>query len=142
VFDILAVLAAARDVKLVAKLAQQRLPVRADRVQLEQVILNLVVNGIEAMAGARNGIREIDCRSWASDRQALVSIRDSGPGIPSDHLERLFEPFFTTKADGMGMGLCIAHTILEAHGGKISAESRPSGAVFHISLPLAEARWA
>ena len=142
VFDILSALAAARDVKLGAKLAQQRLRVRGDRVQLEQVILNLVVNGIEAIAGAPNRIREIDCRSWASDGQALISIRDSGPGIPTDHLERLFEPFFTTKGDGMGMGLCIARTIIEAHGGKISAESRPSGADFHISLPMAKTQWA
>ena len=142
VFDILSALATARDVKLAGKLAQQRLRVRGDRVQLEQVILNLVVNGIEAIAGAPNGVREIDCRSWASDGQALVSIRDSGPGIPSDHLDRLFEPFFTTKGDGMGMGLCIARTIIEAHGGKLSAETRPSGAVFHINLPLAKAQWA
>jgi signal transduction histidine kinase len=142
VVEILSALAAARDVKLGAKLAQQRLRVKGDRVQLEQVILNLFVNGIEAIAGAPNGVREIDCRSWASDGQALISIRDSGPGIPTNHLERLFEPFFTTKGDGMGMGLCIARTIIEAHGGKISAESRPSGAVFHISLPMAKTQWA
>jgi signal transduction histidine kinase len=142
VFDILSALAVARDVKLGSKLTQQRLRVTGDRVQLEQVILNLVVNGIEAIASTPNGVREIDCRSWASDGQALVSIRDSGPGIPSDHLERLFEPFFTTKGDGMGMGLCIARTIIEAHGGKISAETRPSGAVLHISLPLSKTQWA
>jgi signal transduction histidine kinase len=142
VFDILSALAAARDIKLDGKLAHQRLSVRGDRVQLEQVILNLVVNGIEAIACTPNGAREIDCTSWASDGQALVSIRDSGPGISSDNLQRLFEPFFTTKGDGMGMGLCIARTIIEAHGGKISAETRPSGAVFHISLPMAKTQWA
>jgi signal transduction histidine kinase len=138
VFDILSALATARDVKLGGKLAQLRLPVKGDRVQLEQVILNLLVNGIEAIGGAPNGTREITCKSWASDGQAFVSIRDSGPGIPSGHLDRLFEPFFTTKDDGMGMGLCIARTIIEAHAGKISAESQRSGAVFHISLPLAK----
>ena len=100
--------------------------------------MNLIVNGIDAIAEMPNGVREIVCRSWASDGQALISIRDTGPGIPSDRMERLFEPFFTTKQDGMGMGLCIAHAIIEAHGGKISAESRPSGAVFHVSLPLAK----
>ena len=105
-------------------LAQQPLRVNGDSVQLQQVFLNLIVNGIDAIAETPNGVREIVCRSWASDGQALVSIRDTGPGIPSDRLERLFEPFFTTKQDGMGMGLCIAHTIMEAHGGKISAESR------------------
>ena len=130
--------AAAHNVTLDSNLAQQPLRVNGDKVQLQQVILNLIVNGIDAIAETPNGVREIVCRSWASDGQALVSIRDTGPGIPSDRLERLFEPFFTTKQDGMGMGLCIAHAIIEAHGGKISAESRPSGAVFHISLPLAK----
>ena len=108
-----------------------------DRVQLQQVFLNLIVNGIDAIAEMPNGLREITCRSWAADGQALVSIRDTGPGIPSDRMERLFEPFFTTKQDGMG-GLCIAHAIIEAHGGKLSAETRSSGAVFHVSLPLAK----
>ena len=131
--------AAARDVKLDSNLAEQPLRVNGDKIQLQQVILNLIVNGIDAIAETPNGVREIVCRSWASDAQALVSIRDTGPGIPSNRLERLFEPFFTTKQDGMGMGLCIAHAIIEAHGGKISAESRPSGAVFHVSLPLAKA---
>src|SRR5829696_1219651 len=131
--------AAAHDVRLDSNLAQQPLPVTGDKVQLQQVVLNLIVNGIDAIAEAPNGVREIACRSWASDGHALVSIRDTGPGIPSDRLERLFEPFFTTKQDGMGMGLCIAHTIIEAHSGKIAAESRPSGAVFHVSLPLAKA---
>ena len=130
--------AAARDVTLDSKLAQERLRVNGDSVQLQQVILNLIVNGIDAIAEMPNGVREIVCRSWASDGQALVSIRDTGPGIQSDRMERLFEPFFTTKQDGMGMGLCIAQAIIEAHGGKISAESRASGAVFHVSLPLAK----
>jgi len=129
-------LAAARDVNISGKLAEERLWVQGDRVQLEQVFLNLVINGIEAISSAPNGTREIVCSSWSSDGQALVSIRDSGPGISSDHLGRVFEPFFITKGGGMGMGLCIARTIIDAHRGKISAESRPSGAVFHISLPL------
>ena len=136
VFRILSAQAAARDVTLDRKLAPHRLPVTGDRVQLQQVILNLVVNGIDAIADMPNGVREIAFTSWASDGLAHVSIRDTGPGIPSDRLERLFEPFFTTKQEGMGMGLCIAHTIIESHGGKISAESYTSGAVFHVSLPL------
>ena len=131
--------AAARDVRLDSNLAQLPLRVSGDKVQLQQVILNLIVNGIDAIAEMPNGVREIACRSWAADGHALIAIRDTGPGIPSERLERLFEPFFTTKQDGMGMGLCIAHTIIEAHGGKISAETRASGAVFHVSLPLAKA---
>jgi signal transduction histidine kinase len=130
--------AASHDVILGSNLVQQRLPVSGDMVQLQQVILNLIVNGIDAIAEMPNGVREIACRSWAADGHALIAIRDTGPGIPSDQLERLFEPFFTTKQDGMGMGLSIANTIIEAHGGKISAESRSSGAVFHVSLPLAK----
>jgi C4-dicarboxylate-specific signal transduction histidine kinase len=132
--------AAAYDVRLDRNLIQEPLRVNGDKVQLQQVILNLMVNGIDAIAETPNGVREIVCTSWASDGNALISIRDTGPGIPSDRLERLFEPFFTTKQDGMGMGLCIAHSIIGAHGGKISAESRPSGAVFHVSLPLAKAK--
>ena len=83
-------------------------------------------------------MREIACKSWASDGLAVVSIRETGPGIPSDRLERLFEPFFTTKQEGMGMGLCIAHAIVKSHSGKISAESHSSGAIFHVELPLAK----
>jgi C4-dicarboxylate-specific signal transduction histidine kinase len=139
VFAIVSMQAAARSVRLDSRLAPQRLKVNGDRIQLQQVVLNLVVNGIEAIAGTPNGMREIVCTSWGSDGSALVSIRDSGPGIPPDGLDRLFEPFFTTKDNGMGMGLCIARTIIGAHGGKLSAESRPSGAVFHVSLPLAKA---
>jgi signal transduction histidine kinase/ABC-type uncharacterized transport system substrate-binding protein len=138
VLDLLSAQAAARDVRLDSKLAHQRLRVIGDRVQLQQVILNLIANGIEAIAEMPNGVREIACRSWASDGQALLSIRDTGPGIPLDRLERVFEPFFTTKHEGMGMGLCIARTIVESHGGEITAESRSSGAVFHVSLPFAK----
>jgi C4-dicarboxylate-specific signal transduction histidine kinase len=136
VVQILSAQAAARDVRLDSKLAQERLRVNGDRVQLQQVVLNLIVNGIEAIADTPNEVREITCRSWASDGKVFISIRDSGPGIPSDRLKRLFEPFFTTKQDGMGMGLCIAQAIVEAHGGGLWAESRSSGAVFHVTLPL------
>ena len=138
VLQIVSAQAAARDVRLRSKLAEQRLRVNGDRVQLQQVILNLIVNGIEAIAETPNGVREITCSSWASDGKVYISIRDTGPGITSDRLDSLFEPFFTTKQDGMGMGLCIAHAIIEAHGGKLWAESRSSGAVFHVTLPLAK----
>jgi C4-dicarboxylate-specific signal transduction histidine kinase len=139
VLDIASALAAVRGVKLSRKLAPQQLFVTSDRVQLQQVVLNLVLNSIQAF-DTPGGAGEIVCSTWATDSQALMSIRDSGPGIPADRLERLFEPFFTTKEDGMGMGLCIARTIVETYSGKISAESRPSGAVFHVSLPLAKTR--
>jgi signal transduction histidine kinase len=138
VLQIVSTQAAARDVRLDSKLAPERLRVSGDRVQLQQVILNLILNGVEAIREMPNGVRQIVCSSWASDGQALISIRDTGPGIPPDRMERLFEPFFTTKQDGMGMGLCIVHAIMEAHGGKIWAESRSSGAVFHVTLPLSK----
>jgi signal transduction histidine kinase len=136
VIKTLSVQAAARDVRLSSSLVQKPLPVNGDHVQLQQVILNLVLNAMDAVADTPNGKREIACASWALDGVASISVRDTGPGIAPDQLERLFEPFFTTKHDGMGMGLAIARTITEAHGGRISAESHSSGAVFKLSVPL------
>jgi signal transduction histidine kinase len=140
VFEFLAVQAAARDVTLSSRLAQGPLRVSGDRIQLQQVILNLVVNGMESTIGANNGRREVTSSTSADEASAKISIADSGPGVPSDKLKAIFEPFFTTKGDGMGMGLSIARTIIEAHGGRIWAENHTAGgAVFHVSLPLAKA---
>jgi signal transduction histidine kinase len=114
--------------------------VSGDRIQLQQVILNLVVNGMESMVGATNGRRELTSSTSVDEAWAKISIADSGPGVPSDKLKAIFEPFFTTKGEGMGMGLSIARTIVEAHGGRIWAENATAGgAVFHVSLPLAKA---
>jgi signal transduction histidine kinase len=140
VFDFLAVQAAARDVTLNSGPVHGRLRVSGDRIQLQQVFLNLVVNGMESMVGATNGRREVTSSTSVDQASAKISIADSGPGIPSDKLKAIFEPFFTTKGDGMGMGLSIARTIVEAHGGRIWAENHPAGgAVFYVSLPLAKA---
>ena len=140
VFEFLAAQAAARDVKLNSRPAQAPLRVSGDRIQLQQVILNLVVNGMDAMIGAANGRREVTSSTSVDQASATISIADSGPGVPSDKLKAVFEPFFTTKDDGMGMGLSIARTIVEAHGGRIWAENHTAGgAVFHVSLPLAKA---
>jgi signal transduction histidine kinase len=140
VFEILGVQAAARNVTLSSRLAQGPLRVSGDRIQLQQVILNLVVNGMDAMVGAANGRREVTSSTSVDHASAKISIADSGPGIPSDRLKTVFEPFFTTKGDGMGMGLSIARTIVEAHGGRIWAENHTAGgAVFYVSLPLAKA---
>jgi signal transduction histidine kinase len=137
VFELLSVQASSHDVALNSSLTSEQLPVKGDRIQLQQVILNLVVNGIDAMNGTHTGERKIVGRTALADGVAEVSIADCGPGIPLDKLPHLFEPFFTTKQHGMGMGLSIARTIVEAHGGRIWAENLTGGgAVFRLRLPL------
>jgi len=137
VFRLLSVQAAERNVTLNSRLAQEPLRVSGDRIQLQQVILNLVINGMDAMAGGR---REVTCSTSVDHASAKLSIADSGSGIPSDKLSTIFEPFYTTKGEGMGMGLSIARTLVEAHDGRIWAENQTAGgAVFHVSLPLNEA---
>jgi signal transduction histidine kinase len=141
VFAFLAVQASAAGVTLTNALSPKPLPVSGDPIQLQQVVVNLVMNAIEAVSSTPNGERRIKGRTDRLDDTSVeISIADSGPGIPSDRLGHVFDPFFTTKGNGMGMGLSIARTIVEAHGGRIWAENRAGGggAVFRISLPLAE----
>src|SRR3954453_4863496 len=141
VFEFLSVQARSRDVVLSIALSPETVRVKGDRIQLQQVILNLVVNAMDAMAGGRTPERKIIGMTMLVDGSAQLSIADCGPGIPSDKIPHLFEPFFTTKQHGMGMGLSIARTIVEAHGGRIWAENHTGGgAIFQLSLPLAEAR--
>ena len=105
-----------------------------DRIQVQQVILNLVRNAIEAMAGSPDRIVRISSKRHSAD-QIRVTIEDSGPGLPADVADKLFQPFVSTKAKGMGLGLSICHTIVEGHGGRIWAEpSRLGGAAFHFTL--------
>jgi len=107
-------------------------------VQLQQVILNLIVNSMDAMSAIPYG-RTVICRAERNGgTSATISISDSGPGIPPQKLSDVFDPFFTTKKQGMGIGLSIARTIVQAHKGRIWAENQTDGgAVFHLSLPLA-----
>ena len=110
----------------------------ADRVQLQQVVLNLMMNAIEAMGSMQNGARILGVNSELRDgRDILITVKDSGPGIEPENLDRIFDRFFTTKSNGMGMGLSICRSIVEAHNGRLWAEPdvRP-GSVFHVSLPV------
>ena len=121
--------------KLDSKLAQQPLRVNGDKVQLQQVILNLLVNGIDAICETSNGVREIACRSWAADGQALVSIRDSGPGIPSDRLDRLFEPFFTTKQEEWAWGSALRMRSLRPMAARSRQKAVPAALCFTSACP-------
>jgi PAS domain S-box-containing protein len=114
-------------------------PVRGDRIQLQQVLINLMVNAGQAMA-EQSGPRIVTLRAGLEDGGSLtVTVQDTGPGIAADDVPRLFAPFFTTKQGGMGMGLAICRTTVEAHGGQLSAESTPgSGATFRLTLPVAQ----
>ncbi|MCP3470174.1 PAS domain S-box protein [Bradyrhizobium sp. CCGUVB1N3] len=108
-----------------------------DRIQLQQVLINLIMNGIEAMEGVRDRPRELVIRSDPDENgSVLVSVTDRGVGISADAIDRMFTPFFTTKSSGLGMGLSICRSIIEAHGGRLSASPNPGcGATFQITLP-------
>jgi PAS domain S-box-containing protein len=127
-----------KNVSLRADLGAGLPTVGGDRVQLEQVILNLMMNGIESMAGLDRQPKQILIRSaLPNPGELLVSVADTGPGIDAEHADRLFAPFFTTKPQGIGMGLPICRSIIEAHGGRLWAENNDSGgAVFHFMLPI------
>jgi signal transduction histidine kinase len=123
VIGILAAQAAAQGITVNAVLSTDSPIVKGDRVQLEQVILNLVANAIDALAETPGENRRITVRTvLLDDNKVELSVSDTGPGIRPDGLKQIFEPFFTTKESGMGMGLSIARTIVEVHGGRLWAE--------------------
>jgi PAS domain S-box-containing protein len=111
--------------------------VEADRTQLQQVILNLIINAVQALSDGGQDPRELHIStSMNGSGDVLVSVRDTGPGIGPESLGRLFDPFYTTKPDGMGMGLSICRSIIEGHGGRIWATANvPHGAAFHVAIP-------
>jgi signal transduction histidine kinase len=114
------------------------LRVKGDTVQLQQVILNLIINAMDAITDADAQSREVSVSTARPGAHAEIRIGDTGPGIPAADLKGIFDPFFTTKPQGMGMGLAIARTVVEAHRGQIFAENKPSGgAQFTIRLPIA-----
>jgi PAS domain S-box-containing protein len=132
-----------KGVSLNTELAADLPTVLGDRIQLQQVILNLAINGTEAMASVENENqpRRLVIQSRLAEAgEILVSVADSGPGIKPQLAGQLFAPFFTTKPEGIGMGLSISRTIVEAHGGRLwTAANQPRGAVFHFALPVATA---
>jgi signal transduction histidine kinase len=134
--------ASAKGISLSAELEPGLRRVRADRVQVQQVLLNLALNAVEAMRERPEGTRKLIVRSGrASNHDAQVSVVDSGPGIDAALLPHIFDAFVTSKSGGMGLGLSISRTIVEAHGGRIKAESLPGGgAAFHVTLPFATAK--
>jgi PAS domain S-box-containing protein len=145
-------------VLLQTKLANDLPLILGDKIQLQQVILNLLMNAVEAMSGSGEGPRELgvnsekvaefhgesqeeryDNRDWTDTEwtHVLITVRDSGPGLDPRRLNRLFDPFYTTKPQGMGMGLAISRSIVEAHGGRLWAKaSEPRGGVFQFTLPM------
>jgi len=132
--------AATRHVKLEVSVANPLPPVCGEVVHLQQVLLNLIVNGMDALDEASAEERRVSVTAWPAGPQLVeIAVSDSGRGIPEGKLKQVFDPFFTTKAKGMGMGLSISRTIIETHNGRIWAENkREGGAMFRITLPAAE----
>jgi two-component system sensor kinase FixL len=127
-----------RNVAMSLELAPALPRVRGDRVQLQQVVLNLVLNGFEAMREPGASERTLVIRTALEDAAAVrVEVQDSGTGIDEKGVDRMFQPLYTTKAEGLGMGLAIARTIVDAHGGRLGAANNVhSGATFHFTLPV------
>ncbi|MFL6623203.1 MAG: PAS domain S-box protein [Sulfurifustaceae bacterium] len=127
-----------KNVAVAMQLAHDLPNVRGDRIQLQQVVLNLVLNALDAMKNTPSGERRLDVSSVRLDSATLqVSVKDTGTGIASEALDKIFDPFFTAKSDGLGMGLAICRSIVEAHGGRIWVTSNLGhGAVFRFTLPI------
>jgi C4-dicarboxylate-specific signal transduction histidine kinase len=133
--------AAARHVRLDTELGPALSPVMGDRIHLQQVLLNLMLNGMEAMVTTPPERRQLVIRTTQANGTVEVSVEDTGPGIADLDSGKLFEPFYTTKSQGMGMGLSIARSIMEAHAGRITAENnRDGGATLRCYLPAAKGR--
>jgi signal transduction histidine kinase len=107
-----------------------------DRVQMQQVLMNLMTNSIDAMKDL-DGTRELIISSQAEDGQLMISVSDTGVGLPPKQADQIFDAFFTTKPQGTGMGLRISRSIVESHGGRLwAADNSPRGASFHLTLPI------
>ena len=138
VFDFLSIQASARNVALHMTAWPEPLWVKGDPIHLQQVVINLIVNSMDAMAAMPSGRAVTGRTESRGGTAAVISISDSGPGIPVEKLRQIFDPFYTSKEQGMGIGLSIARTIVLAHRGQIWAENQAGGgATFRLSLPLA-----
>jgi signal transduction histidine kinase len=128
--------ASARRVYIVTSLSSECPRVAGDRTQITQVLLNLVVNGMDAMEGVPNARRQLTLRTAMREGTVVITVSDRGRGISQEAMPHLFDPFFTTRSGGMGLGLSIAHSIVLAHQGNLWAENDAlEGAIFHFSLP-------
>ena len=127
----------ANGVSVETRLAEGLFPVEGDRVQLQQVVMNLILNAVEAMSTTEARPRDLLISTeQIRSNDILVSVRDSGPGIDPAHLDRVFEAFYTTKSSGVGMGLSVCRSIIDAHGGRLWADTVvPRGAVLRFTLP-------
>ncbi len=131
-----------RNISVSTTLAKDSVAVRGDRIQLQQVLLNLIMNAADAMNAIPQDERHLSIVvGFSIAGQGLVSLADRGPGIPPDRIEKLFEPFFTTKEHGLGLGLSISRSITNAHSGSLWAENNLGrGATFHLTLPTSESQ--
>ena len=128
-----------RSVAIRTQFADDLSPISGDRVQLQQVVLNLVMNAIEAMSGMDEGTRQLAITTRnIEEGQVQVIVQDSGTGIDPNTMGKIFDPFYTTKPGGMGMGLSISRSIIQNHGGRLWASRGDSGLTFYVSLPVAE----
>jgi len=127
-------------VSVQTRLAETLFPIHGDRVQLQQVVMNLLLNAVEAMGDGHAGARELLISTEQDHNGVLVAVRDSGPGIDAGHLECVFDPFYTTKSKGMRMGLSICRSIIKTHGGRLWATAcQPHGTLFQFTIPARRA---
>jgi len=127
-------------VSVQTRLAETLFPIHGDRVQLQQVVMNLLLNAVEAMGDGHAGARELLISTEQDHNGVLVAVRDSGPGIDAGRLECVFDPFYTTKSKGMGMGLSICRSIIKTHGGRLWATAcQPHGTLFQFTIPARRA---
>ena len=127
-----------RRVALEVRQQSPEVDIIGDRIQVQQVLINLVLNAMDAVADEPEGRRTVSVSVTKTADTAFLNVNDTGHGIPSDHLDKLFESFFSTKPRGIGLGLSIVRTLVETHGGNVRAENRSAGgAMFQVEFPLA-----